>query len=429
LIRTARLDSRAQVILEPVRHTDVVSVGLWNVRGSRDESRGEAGFSHFLEHMLFKGTERRNAFQIAREVERVGGFLNAFTEKEVICSYCTLPADNLELAVDVLADMYLVNNREFLGRLEALGFYVGDESLANYSQTSLSLASSLNMSYLDGVAAELGVDNRDQRPLNRLIRHNMVRRALEDLGYEVYAFQTGYRKTEWEDADYFFAPATKAVSAFEALYIDVLGLTPITRWLASRGWLEETPGYAAHRNRIRFAFEQAAALYPSARPRLVFLHVILPHPPFVFGADGSAVWSMEPFEMKDGTEFSGTPAEYVAGYSAQLEFANQQALELVEQVLRSSTRPVVIVIQGDHGPGSQLDWDVPEQSNLRERMGILNAYYAPKAEAALYPSITPVNSFRVVFNHYLGYNLALLADRSYLSSWRAPYRFIEYREE
>lgn len=106
MILTARLDSRAQVILESVRHTDVVSVGLWNIRGSRDETGEQAGFSHFLEHMLFKGTERRNAFQIAREVERVGGFLNAFTEKEVLCCHCTLPAEDLELAVDVLADMY-----------------------------------------------------------------------------------------------------------------------------------------------------------------------------------------------------------------------------------------------------------------------------------------------------------------------------------
>jgi predicted Zn-dependent peptidase len=112
LIRTARLDSHAQVILEPVRHTDVVSVGLWNVRGSRDEARDEAGFSHFLEHMLFKGTERRSAFQIAREVERVGGFLNAFTEKEVVCCYCTLPAENMELAVDVLGDMYFHSTLE-----------------------------------------------------------------------------------------------------------------------------------------------------------------------------------------------------------------------------------------------------------------------------------------------------------------------------
>jgi predicted Zn-dependent peptidase len=106
LIRTARLDSRSQVILESVRNTDVVSIGFWNICGSRDEARPEAGFSHFLEHMIFKGTLRRSAFQIAREVERVGGYLNAFTEKEVTCFYCTLPAEDVELAVDVLADMY-----------------------------------------------------------------------------------------------------------------------------------------------------------------------------------------------------------------------------------------------------------------------------------------------------------------------------------
>jgi len=106
LIRTARLESRSQVILEQVPHTDVLSVGLWNVCGSRDETGPQAGFSHFLEHMLFKGTARRSAFEIAREAERVGGFLNAFTEKEVTCFYCTLPAEHAELAVDLLTDMY-----------------------------------------------------------------------------------------------------------------------------------------------------------------------------------------------------------------------------------------------------------------------------------------------------------------------------------
>jgi predicted Zn-dependent peptidase len=106
LIRTTRLESRSQVILESVSNTDVLSIGLWNVCGSRDETGRQAGFSHFLEHMLFKGTDRRSAFQIAREAERVGGFLNAFTEKEVTCFYCTLPAEHAELAVDLLADMY-----------------------------------------------------------------------------------------------------------------------------------------------------------------------------------------------------------------------------------------------------------------------------------------------------------------------------------
>ena len=308
-----------------------------------------------------------------------------------------------------------------------LGFYVADESLANYGQTNLSLASSLNMIYLDEVAARLGEGNRNPGPINRLICHNRVRETLEGLGYQVFAFETGYRKTEWEDAHNYLAPASTEASAFEALYLDVLGLTPLTRRLASAGWLAEMPGYAAHRSRIRFAFEQAAALRKSPGPKLVFLHVILPHPPFVFDSHGEPVSSSVPFQMKDGTEFSGTTQEYIAGYSAQVDFAGELTLQLANRLIQESDRPVVILIQGDHGPGSRLDWEIPERSDLRERMGILNAYYAPLAEDWFYPNITPVNSFRVILNRYLGYHLALLPDRSYLSSWRAPYRFIEYR--
>lgn len=107
MIQSTQLACRSKVILETVEHTDVVSIGLWQVSGSRDENDPESGFSHFLEHMLFKGTRRRNARQIAQEVERVGGYLNAFTEKEVTCLYCTLPAESASLAVDVLMDMYL----------------------------------------------------------------------------------------------------------------------------------------------------------------------------------------------------------------------------------------------------------------------------------------------------------------------------------
>jgi predicted Zn-dependent peptidase len=106
LIQVARLDSGSPILLESVEHTDVFSIGLWQAHGSRDEGKLESGFTHFLEHMLFKGTERRSAFQIARDIERVGGYLNAFTEKEVTCFYCTLPAESAALAIDVLSDMY-----------------------------------------------------------------------------------------------------------------------------------------------------------------------------------------------------------------------------------------------------------------------------------------------------------------------------------
>jgi predicted Zn-dependent peptidase len=105
LIQAAKLSGGARVILEPVDHTEALSVGFWQVYGSRDELETQAGFSHFLEHMVFKGTARRGAYQIAQAIDRVGGYLNAFTEKEVTCFYCTLPAEHADVAVDVLADM------------------------------------------------------------------------------------------------------------------------------------------------------------------------------------------------------------------------------------------------------------------------------------------------------------------------------------
>jgi len=115
LIQSIQLDSGARLILETVANTDVASIGIWQMSGSRDERQQEAGYAHFLEHMLFKGTAERSAFEIAQAVERVGGYLNAFTEKEVTCYYCTLPGESIDLAVDVLTDMYfasLLNDEE-----------------------------------------------------------------------------------------------------------------------------------------------------------------------------------------------------------------------------------------------------------------------------------------------------------------------------
>ena len=106
MIQSIQLASGARIILDTVENTDVASIGFWQLSGSRDEGDSEAGYTHFLEHMLFKGTAKRNAYQIAQAVERVGGYLNAFTEKEVTCFYCTLPGDSIDLAVDVLTDMY-----------------------------------------------------------------------------------------------------------------------------------------------------------------------------------------------------------------------------------------------------------------------------------------------------------------------------------
>ncbi|MDR1305465.1 MAG: insulinase family protein [Verrucomicrobiales bacterium] len=96
---------RSTLAFCPMPQVDSVSVGLWFRAGSLFEPPGLYGGAHFLEHLLFKGTRRRNARQISREIESRGGDLNAFTAEEMTCYYARLDADHLELALDVLSDM------------------------------------------------------------------------------------------------------------------------------------------------------------------------------------------------------------------------------------------------------------------------------------------------------------------------------------
>ncbi|MBT4227374.1 MAG: insulinase family protein, partial [Verrucomicrobia bacterium] len=88
-------------------HMASVSLGIWSAVGSRCEREGETGISHFLEHMLFKGTRRRSAAQISQEVEGLGGYINACTSEESTCYHARAHADQAAKLMDVLADMYL----------------------------------------------------------------------------------------------------------------------------------------------------------------------------------------------------------------------------------------------------------------------------------------------------------------------------------
>jgi predicted Zn-dependent peptidase len=101
------LPNGIRVIIEAVPHVGSASIGFWIDAGSRWETEEQAGISHFLEHMLFKGTERRTARDIAEELDSVGGRLNAFTDKEATCYYARVLGEHVPLAIDVLGDMIL----------------------------------------------------------------------------------------------------------------------------------------------------------------------------------------------------------------------------------------------------------------------------------------------------------------------------------
>lgn len=110
-IKKTTLESGLKVVSEKIESVKSVSVGIWVKTGSRNESNEQAGITHFLEHMLFKGTEKRSAFDVAQSMESVGGYLNAFTSTEYTCYYARCLDSKLDTAVEVLSDM--VKNSQF----------------------------------------------------------------------------------------------------------------------------------------------------------------------------------------------------------------------------------------------------------------------------------------------------------------------------
>jgi hypothetical protein len=143
-----------------------------------------------------------------------------------------------------------------------------------------------------------------------------------------------------------------------------------------------------------------------ASPKFVFAHLVIPHWPYVFLPNGGYV--------PGGGDINGfligkTPSEGLVGYPRSMAFINRAMIQVVDQIIARSKAPPVIIIQGDHGA---FRFDDPSQ-----RVTILNAYYLPGAKAVLYPTITPVNTFRIVLNSYFGQDYPLLPDVSRFSPY------------
>ena len=102
----ATLDNGIRVVTEEIPFVKSVSVGIWVEVGSRDETNHEAGLSHFIEHMLFKGTTRRSAQQIAKEIDGLGGELNAFTSRELTSFYANVTDEHISQSIDLLSDLF-----------------------------------------------------------------------------------------------------------------------------------------------------------------------------------------------------------------------------------------------------------------------------------------------------------------------------------
>ena len=129
----------------------------------------------------------------------------------------------------------------------------------------------------------------------------------------------------------------------------------------------------------------AIAAQRTGRPKFVYAHLMMPHPPYLFDAEGHRI--------KRGM---GMDDQYPDLYLGQLIYENKLLTNAIAGILKNSGNPPVIILQGDHG---YRDWPGPHQQE--EASTILNALYLPGSKTGwLYPGITPVNTFRVIFNHY-----------------------------
>jgi hypothetical protein len=330
---------------------------------------------------------------------------------------------------DLLHDAYEYDNSPFLDFLQETGFYIAEDSRSNYAQTVLSLGSSLNMVYLSDLAESPDASSKDVNWLVREVRDSAVRRFLAARGYQIVAFSSGYGRTEIEDADIYLEPPTKPIGTLESLLIQTSAALVLEDLSSFFGLSFPYPGYAAHRQRVLYAFDQLPEVAEIPGPKFVFVHILIPHPPFVFDSEGEPVRQKHKYGLRDASDFQGSAEAYIQGYNDQVSYLNKELMAILPTLLNESTTPPVVVLQGDHGPAAHLDWLSPQMEDMKERMLILNAIFLPCGSGEqFYLSMSPVNTFRMVFNQCFDMDFDLLEDESFFSRTYRPFDFVPIPE-
>jgi hypothetical protein len=297
------------------------------------------------------------------------------------------------------------DNTEFREYLKEKGFYVAERSRANYLSTHNSLASSLNLDYLHALVPNLDPDTRGRNVFHKLIEDNVVQAFLKGQGYTYIHSGSWWwptRRNPHADVDINYLPAP-----------------PSLLWLARRHTLLQPFVYKPRNpilsfdeqqwRRVNHKFARLAETIQLDSPKFVFAHFLVPHGPYIIDADGS--------RLLEELRAQRTPRQ---NYVNQLIATNAKVKQVIDILVADREHPSIILLQSDHGPLLQLaeedlealDWRTTPTAGVDERSGILNAFYLPDAEEEelLYPSLSPVNSFRIVFNEYFDTQLALLPD-------------------
>jgi hypothetical protein len=309
-----------------------------------------------------------------------------------------------------LRDVYDFDNEPFLAALEDRGFDVPRHAHANYIKTPLSLASSLNMDFLDADALKAeATDGKDREPIHRVLRdHLVVPAALKELGYHYVHISNWWTPTMTNvDADRVFH--YEGQDEFST----VLAQTTLLRAFSEPDAAPTDPwDWRVLREHTLYELQKLDEVPDLPGPKYVFAHILLPHPPFVFNADGSFTGRQQVDQLGDAES-----------YIRQLSYGNTRILAAIDNIIEHSP-DAVIMLQADEGPFPsaydadewRFEWRNATDVQLEQKFGILYAMRVPGADleaAGLHDGITPVNTFRIIFNARFGTDLPLLPDRSW----------------
>ncbi len=323
---------------------------------------------------------------------------------------------------DFMTEEIGFDNAEFVRFLEDGGFYVAGKSRTNHNHTAMSLAASLNMTLAQYLGVEL-VKGSYPDPFLEPIRNSLVRKALEQVGYSTVGFRSGYRPTELLDADVFLSPDDLSFSfgARPNIFEDMLLHTTALRPLLEAGLIDLitdtvviTDGATAtQRDIILSGFDNLASAPDTGNPKFIFAHIVALHHPYLFDQNGNPLDTDGPFTLLDDDATAPSRKEL---YRDQAIYITARSEQMIQEILASSQIPPVIILQADHGSG--------EVTREVQRVAILNAILIKEScKGELYPTITPINTFRIVFNCYFKTDLPIVSDEVY---WSEKLREADY---
>lgn len=318
---------------------------------------------------------------------------------------------------DQLKRVFGFDNGPFIDALGLRGFFVADQARSNYCQTSLSLASVLNLDWMQNLALS---PTGERWALNERVDRPAIVRALRSNGYDTVAIGTGFPGFSFTGFD-LVVQEPAPVTYFESTLLELTPFVLPERMRDSQ--------YDRRRDDLVEGFATLRTMAAStAKPRFVFAHILAPHPPFVFDGE-KPVRPKGTFGYHDGSDymrFVGTPASYRSGYIGQLKWVNAQVLATVDALLsRPGVKPIVMIVS-DHGSKVGLDQDELSKTDVQECFSSLGAYFVPPdVQSQLSETETPLAAMRKVFAYALGAPAPATENRSYYSPFSRPYEFTD----